>query len=84
GFFILFAAFINAYQPTFWTLPSKFLGESAAAASIGLINCVGGLGGFVGPSIMGYLVTRTGSFASGLFWLVANIFLGGILILCLR
>ena len=84
GFFILFAAFINAYQPTFWTLPSKFLGESAAAASIGLINCVGGLGGFAGPYIMGYLVTRSGSFVSGLFWLVANILLGGILILCLR
>ena len=84
GFFILFAAFINAYQPTFWTLPTAFLGESAAAASIGLINCIGGLGGFVGPSIMGYLVTRTGSFASGLAWLVVNLVLGGILILCLR
>jgi ACS family tartrate transporter-like MFS transporter len=83
-FFILFAAFVHAYQPTFWALPSAFLGESAAAASIGLINCVGGLGGFAGPFIMGYLVTRTGSFASGLLWLVVNLFLGGILVLCLR
>jgi ACS family tartrate transporter-like MFS transporter len=84
AFFIVFAAFMNAYQPTFWTLPTTFLGESAAAASIGLINCVGGLGGFAGPFIMGYLVTRTGSFAAGLAWLVVNLFLGGILILCLR
>ncbi|MGH9529085.1 MAG: MFS transporter [Terriglobales bacterium] len=84
GFFILFAGFLNAYQPTFWTLPTKFLSESAAAASIGLINCVGGLGGFAGPAIMGYLVTRTGSFVTGLLWLVANLFVGGILILCLR
>ena len=83
-FFILFAALVHAYQPTFWALPSTFLGESAAAASIGLINCVGGLGGFAGPFIMGYLVTRTGSFSSGLFWLVANLFLGGILVLCLK
>jgi MFS transporter, ACS family, tartrate transporter len=82
--FIVFAAFLNAYQPTFWTLPTSFLGESAAAASIGLINCVGGLGGFAGPFIMGYLVTRTGSFASGLLWLVVNLFLGGILVLCLK
>jgi ACS family tartrate transporter-like MFS transporter len=83
-FFILFAAFVHAYQPTFWALPTTFLGESAAAASIGLINCIGGLGGFVGPFIMGYLVTRTGSFSSGLVWLVVNLFLAGILVLCLR
>jgi ACS family tartrate transporter-like MFS transporter len=83
-FFILFAAFIHAYQPTFWALPTTFLGESAAAASIGLINCIGGLGGFVGPFIMGYLVTRTGSFATGLVWLLVNLFLAGMLVLCLR
>jgi ACS family tartrate transporter-like MFS transporter len=83
-FFILFAAFVHAYQPTFWALPTSLLGESAAAASIGLINCIGGLGGFVGPYIMGYLVTRTGSFASGLAWLLVNLFLGGILVLFVR
>lgn len=83
-FFILFAAFVHAYQPTFWALPTTLLGESAAAASIGLINCIGGLGGFVGPFIMGYLVTRTGSFASGLCWLLVNLLLGGILVLCVR
>jgi MFS transporter, ACS family, tartrate transporter len=83
-FFILFAAFLHAYQPTFLALPTTFLGESAAAASIGLINCIGGLGGFVGPFIMGYLVTRTGSFATGLVWLLVNLFLAGMLVLCLR
>ncbi len=84
-FFIVFAAFIHAYQPTFWALPTKFLGESAAAASIGFINLVGGLGGFVGPFIMGYLATRTGgSFVGGLIWLLVNLFLGGTLVLCLR
>jgi D-galactonate transporter len=83
-FFILFAGFTQAYQPTFWSLPTAFLGESAAAASIGLINCLGGLGGFVGPFVVGYLATRTGSFAPGLAWLVANLLLGGILLLCLE
>jgi D-galactonate transporter len=84
AFFILVAAFVHGYMPSFWALPTAFLGESAAAASIGLINSVGGLGGFVGPFIVGYLVTRTGSFASGLLWLVVNAFLAGILVLCLR
>ena len=80
-FFVLFAAFVHAYQPTFWALPTALLGESAAAASIGFINCIGGLGGFVGPFIMGYLVTPTGSFAWGMAWLLVNLFLGGILVL---
>jgi len=33
----------------FWAVPTAFLTESAAAASIGLINSLGNLGGFVGP-----------------------------------
>jgi MFS transporter, ACS family, tartrate transporter len=82
--FILFAGFIHAYQTTFWSLPTAFLTESAAAASIGLINCVGGLGGFVGPFVVGHLVTRTGSFRGGLAWLWVNILLAGCLTLCLR
>jgi MFS transporter, ACS family, tartrate transporter len=83
GCFTLFSGFLQAYQPTFWALPSTFLAESAAAASIGLINCVGGLGGFVGPFIMGYLATRTGSFTLGLTWLLLNCFGAGILVLLL-
>jgi D-galactonate transporter len=83
-FFALFAACVHGYMTAFWTLPMAFLGESAAAASIGLINSVGGLGGFVGPSIIGYLATRSGSFVPGLGWLLVNLFLAGIIVLCLR
>lgn len=80
-FFTLFAGFVNSFHPSFWALPTRFLGESAGAASIGLINCVGGLGGFAGPYVIGYLTTRTGSFTAGLLWLAANLFLGSLLIL---
>ena len=69
------------FQPCFWAVPTLFLGESAAAASIGLINSVGNLGGFVGPLVMGYLATRTHSFAAGLLYLVASLFLAGVLML---
>jgi D-galactonate transporter len=84
GFFSIFAACVYGYQPCFWALPTIALGEYAAAASIGLINAIGNLGGFVGPFLLGYLVTRTGSFTSGLVWLMANLFLAGILVLRLR
>ena len=69
------------FQPCFWAVPTLFLGESAAAASIGLINAVGNLGGFVGPLVMGYLATRTHSFTAGLLYLVASLFLAGVLML---
>lgn len=84
SFFVLFAACVHGYQPSFWALPSTILSESAAAASIGLINSVGNLGGFAGPFVIGYLATRTGSFTPGLAWLVIDLLLAGILVLSLR
>jgi nitrate/nitrite transporter NarK len=79
--FTIVGACYFAFHPSFWTVPSAFLGESAAAASIGLINSVGNLGGFVGPLIMGYLVTRTHSFNAGLSYLVGSLCLSGVLML---
>jgi MFS transporter, ACS family, tartrate transporter len=84
GFFSIFAACVHAFQPCFWALPTLTLGDSAAAASIGLINALGNLGGFAGPFTLGFLVTRTGSFTSGLVWLLANLVAGGMLVLFLR
>jgi sugar phosphate permease len=73
-----------AFHPAFWPIPTQFLSESAAAASFGLINSVGNLGGFVGPMMMGYLVTRTHSFAAGMLYLVGSLFLSSILILFIK
>src|SRR6266511_17785 len=47
-----------AWAPAFWALPTLLLGESAAAVSVGIINCVGSLGGFVGPFAVGYLLNQ--------------------------
>jgi MFS family permease len=38
-------------MPIFWPVPSTFLGGTAAAAGIGIVNSVGNLGGYVGPNI---------------------------------
>jgi ACS family tartrate transporter-like MFS transporter len=79
--FTLVGACYFAFHPCFWAVPTAFLGESAAAASIGLINSVGNLGGFFGPMLMGRLVSRTHSFTAGLLYLVASLCLSGILML---
>jgi MFS transporter, ACS family, tartrate transporter len=46
-----------AWIPSFWVLPTLVAEGSAAAVAIGLINSIGNLGGFVGPSVVGYLLT---------------------------
>jgi sugar phosphate permease len=79
--FTLVGACYFAFHPCFWAVPTAFLGESAAAASIGLINSVGNLGGFFGPMLMGRLVSRTHSFTSGLLYLVGSLCLSAILML---
>ncbi len=82
--FTLVGACLHAYLPSFWALPTLTLSESGAAASIGLINSVGNLGGFAGPFIVGYLSSRTGSFTPGLICLLGALFLSGVIVLMLR
>jgi sugar phosphate permease len=83
-FFTMVGAAYYAFHPAFWSVPTEFLSESAAAASIGLINSIGNLGGFLGPMIMGYLVSRTHSFTAGLWYLVGSFFISTILMLAVR
>jgi MFS transporter, ACS family, tartrate transporter len=59
----------KAYLPAFWSLPNLFLTEAAAAGSIGLINSFGNLGGFMGPKVIGFIETKTGSFLPGIVFL---------------
>jgi MFS family permease len=83
-FFVGVGGAYFGFHPAFWPVPTEFLAESAAAASIGLINSVGNLGGFVGPFIVGYLLTRTHSFSAGLSFLVASFLASAILMLLVR
>ena len=80
-FFSMVGGAYYAFHPAFWSVPTEFLSESAAAAAIGLINSVGNLGGFLGPLILGYLVSRTRSFSGGLWYLTGSFLLSGVLML---
>jgi ACS family tartrate transporter-like MFS transporter len=71
---------MKAYLPAFWSLPSLFLTESAAAASIGLINSFGNLGGAVGPSVVGFVKQSTGEYRYGLWYLSASVIVSSFII----
>ena len=57
---------VMAARPPFWTLPTEFLSGRKAAAGIAAINSIGNLGGFFGPTLIGYAKEATGSFTLGL------------------
>ena len=62
---IAFAATL-AFTPPFWSIPAAFLSGAASAAGIAAISSLGVIGGFVAPSIIGYLRDLTGDFRYGL------------------
>lgn len=68
-------------HPGFWPLPNVFLGRTAAAASLGMINSFGNLGGFLGPYLLGALSDRTGGFGPGLLYLAGCSLTSGLLLL---
>jgi ACS family tartrate transporter-like MFS transporter len=83
--FSIAAASLLAFLPSFWAMPSAFLCDSAAALATGTINCVAaGLGGFLGPALVGYQAARTHSFRSGFSVLVVALLMAGVLPLTLR
>ena len=68
----------------FWALPGRFLAGHASAGGIALINTLGALGGFVGPSLVGFVKNETGSFTGGLVLLAALLFASAVVTLLLR
>jgi len=76
-------ACIYAAVASFWSLPTAILSGSAAAAGLALINSIGNLGGFAGPTVVGAAKEATGSFTRALLFLAAALAAGGLLALIL-
>lgn len=68
----------------FWALGTAFLSGTAAAGGIALINSVGNLGGFFGPTLVGVIKDRTGSDVAALLLLGGALLLMGLLALTVR
>ena len=81
--FTVVATGVKAYLPAFWSLPSLFLTEAAAAGSIGLINSIGNLGGFLGPQILGHLKVKTGHYMPGIALLSISMMISATIIISL-
>ncbi len=62
---------VTAARAIFWTIPTRFLTGVAAAGGIAFINSIATVGGFVGPSMMGWLKEFSGSYVVGLLAVAA-------------
>lgn len=80
----LTAVGVSAAKPSLWSLPTTFFAGTGAAASIGLINSLGTLGGFVGPWMIGSADSATGHFSRGLEWVGGMLVVSAVTILALR
>jgi MFS transporter, ACS family, tartrate transporter len=67
GGIIIAAIGLYGSKGPFWSMPTMFLTGPAAAVGLAWINSLGNLGGFFGPSIVGWAKQLTGSFAGGLY-----------------
>ena len=63
----------------FWALPTRFLdGQRGGRAASHSSTRSASLGGFVGPSVVGFVRDRTGSFAGGLVFLAVLLLLAAV------
>ena len=65
----------------FWQIPSQLLAGPAAAGGIALINSIGSLSGWVGPSVVGWFEDVTGKTTAGLYIVAGLEILATVLIL---
>ncbi|MBK0095899.1 MFS transporter [Erwinia sp. S63] len=75
---------ILAFQASFWALPSGFLTGNAAAAGLAVIVSVGNLGGFFGPSLIGYVKQMSGGFMWALLAVSAVLLFGALAVTQVR
>jgi MFS transporter, ACS family, tartrate transporter len=78
--FSLAAMGILASLPMFWSLAASRLTGKAAGAAIALVNSIGAVGAFAGPSTMGWLHDVTHHYSAGLWAIAGAMALGGSLV----
>jgi MFS transporter, ACS family, tartrate transporter len=78
AFLCLATSGIYAALAVFWTLPASLLRGTAAAAGLALLNSFSNLGGFFGPTMMGWAKQQTGTYWLGLSFIAATLLLGAV------
>jgi ACS family tartrate transporter-like MFS transporter len=82
GLTIALAGTLSVPGPLF-SLPSTMLSGAAAAGAIALVNSMGTLGRFLGPTVVGVFREGSESYASGMFALAGGLVMSTVIIVVL-
>jgi MFS family permease len=74
-FLVICGLFHNAYNGVFWGLPPRLFATEVCGGARGLISGIGNLGGFLGPFLVGWVVTSFGDTRWGLYALAGFLML---------
>jgi MFS family permease len=65
----------------FWAIPPTYLSREAAPVGIAVVSSIGVIGGFISPTLLGFVKAQTGSLAYGIYIVAGIMVLGGLMTL---
>jgi MFS family permease len=78
----VFGFAVNATVTLFWVVLATYLTKRTVAVGIAFVSSIGTIGGFVSPTMIGYIKDHTGSFSNG-FYLFSFLLLVAALVMTL-
>lgn len=66
---------------SFWSIPPTYLSKETVAVGLALVSCIGVIGGFVSPTVLGFIKSRTGSLTNGVYFVSAIMTAGGLAVI---
>ncbi|MBU3215058.1 MFS transporter [Clostridium estertheticum] len=82
AFLVGCGVFLQAAAGVFWTIPPTLFSGDMAAASRGIINALGNLGGFLGPYIVGWFIQKY-NYDFAIYFLVCSLITAALITLSL-
>lgn len=65
----------------FWAIPPTYLRKEAVAVGIALVSSIGVIGGFVSPTLIGFIKTYTGNLNNGIYVISGLMIVGALTVL---
>ncbi|MBS1867597.1 MAG: MFS transporter [Acidobacteria bacterium] len=83
GLLVVTGLFTKSMQAPFWAMTPLLVPAGSAGAARGIINALGNVGGLLGPAMVGWLTSSTGSMTFGIYGLALSLLLGASLTMLL-
>lgn len=79
SFLVVTGLFNKSMNSPFWSMAPSLFPPGVAGAARGFINSFGNLGGFFGPTLVGWITSVSGNMMLGLYGLIGILLVGAVL-----